>query len=158
MWWLQETSQCPTKKLYSVPCVKCYVGFPVQTALFNLILWFRSFCIVLHIDSFYCGSCQYSEKLLRDRAGSNTWVRQLLMTLLYDGASESFSHSYNTQASLRKEAPLWPTSTLYKQNTASVQTGFLFFFFSVKIYSSDKASGVHISQPLSGEKRGKCSW
>lgn len=76
------------------------------------------------------------------------------MTLLYDGAAESFSHSYNTQASLRKETPHWPASTLNKQNTASVQTGFLFFFFSVKIYSTDKASSVHISQPLSGGKRG----
>lgn len=142
------------KKLYHVPHMKCYVGFSVQTALFNLILWFKSFCIVLHIDSFYCGNSQYSEKLLWDRAGSNTWVRQSLMTQLYDEAAESFSHSHNTQASLRKETPLWPASTLYKQNTASVQTGFLFFFFSVKIYSTDKASSAHISQPPSGGKPG----
>lgn len=154
MWWLQEPSKCPTKQLYSVPHEKCYVGFPVQTALFNLILLFRSFCIVLHIDSFYCGNCQYSEKLLWDRAGSNTWVRQSLMTLLYDEAAESFSHSYNTQASLKKETSLWPGSTLYKQNTASAQKEILFFFLSLKIYSADKASIAHISQPPSGGKRG----
>lgn len=129
---LQESTKCPTKTLYCVPNVKFYVGFPVQTALLNLVLWFRSFCIVLHTDSFYCGNCQYSEKLLRERGGSNTWVRQSLMTLLYDEAAESFSHSYNTQASLRKKTPLWPASTLYKQNTASVQTGFLFLFFQLK--------------------------
>lgn len=76
------------------------------------------------------------------------------MTLLYDEAAESFSHSYNTQASLRKGTPLWPGSILYKQNTASVQTGFHFFFLSVKIYSVDKASSAHISQPPSGGKRG----
>lgn len=76
------------------------------------------------------------------------------MTLLYDEAAESFSHSYNTQASLKKETSLWPGSTLYKQNTASAQTGFLFFFLSLKIYSADKASSAHISQPPSGGKRG----
>lgn len=54
------------------------------------------------------------------------------MTLLYDEAAESFSHSYNTQASLRKGTPLWPGSILYKQNTASVQTGFHFSFFQLK--------------------------
>lgn len=127
---LQDSTSCPAKTLYHVPHVTFYFGFPVQSALFNLTLWFRSFCIVLHTDSFYCGNCQYSGKLLRDRAGSNTWVRQSLMTLFHDEAAESFSHSYNTQASLRKKTPLWPASTLYKQNTASVQTGFLFFFFS----------------------------
>lgn len=64
------------------------------------------------------------------------------------------NRSYNTQASLRKEIPQWPGSTLYKQNTAFVQTEFLFFFFSVKIYSADKASSIHISQPPSGGKHG----
>lgn len=113
--------------------MKFYFGFPVQTALLNLILWFRSFCIVLHTDSFYCGNCQYSGKLLRDRAGSNTWVRQLLMTLFYDEAAESFSHSYNTQASLRKK-----NTTLACQHTVQTKHSLcsnripLFLFFQLK--------------------------
>jgi len=39
------------------------------------------------------------------------------------------------------------TQPLFKQN-------FSFSFFSVKIYCADKASSIHISQPLSGGKHG----
>lgn len=70
-----------------------YVGLTAQTASFYLILWFKNFFIVLHIDSFYCANCQYSEMLLVDETeGSNTWVRQSLMTLLYDEAAVHTIH------------------------------------------------------------------
>lgn len=51
-----------------VPHVKCtesYQPFP-QAPLSYLILWLKSFCIVLYIDSFHGRNCQYSETLLVD--------------------------------------------------------------------------------------------
>ena len=75
------------------------------------------------------GNCQYSEMLLVDeteRALTHGWDNH--NTVAWWGCW-MLSHSYYTQASLRKEIPLWPGSMLYKQNTAFVQTELLFFFF-----------------------------
>lgn len=55
------------------------------------------------------------------------WMRPSLMTLLYDEAAECFAIR-TSQASLREKIPLWPGSTLCKQNTAFVQTECNFFF------------------------------
>lgn len=62
-----------------VKCMGSYQHCP-QAASSYLILWLKSFCIVLYIDSFHSGNCQYSEMLLVDeteRALKHLWVNQL---------------------------------------------------------------------------------